>query len=65
MFFLLILVHFQFPFRDFQESYDTYRASWDMSGDPCPVVKYEWQIQRLDGKVVMDWLNMNGRSANC
>ncbi|CAG2250499.1 unnamed protein product [Mytilus edulis] len=43
---------------DFQESYDTYRASWDMSGDPCPVVKYEWQIQRLDGKVVMPWLDM-------
>jgi hypothetical protein len=40
-------------------------ASWDMSGDPCPVVKYEWQIQRLDGKVVMDWLNMDGRSINC
>ncbi|VDI27589.1 Hypothetical predicted protein, partial [Mytilus galloprovincialis] len=43
---------------DFQESYDTYRASWDMSGDPCPVVRYEWQIQRLDGKVVMPWLDM-------
>ena len=47
-------------FRDFQESFDTYRASWDVSGDPCPPVKFEWLIQRLDGKVVMDWLDMGG-----
>jgi hypothetical protein len=31
-----------------------------VSGDPCPVVKYEWLIQRLDGMVAMDWLNMGG-----
>ena len=31
-----------------------------MSGDPCPVVKYEWLIQRLDGMVAMDWLNRGG-----
>jgi hypothetical protein len=31
-----------------------------VSGDPCPIVKYEWLIQRLDGMVVMDWLNMGG-----
>jgi hypothetical protein len=36
-----------------------------MSGDPCPVLKYEWQIQRLDGEVIMDWLNMDGRSNDC
>ncbi|CAG2196989.1 unnamed protein product [Mytilus edulis] len=33
-------------------------ASWDVSGDPCPVIRFDWLIQRLDGKVVMDWLNM-------
>ncbi|VDH98959.1 Hypothetical predicted protein [Mytilus galloprovincialis] len=43
----------------FQSGDDTYRASWDMSGDPCPVTSYEWKIQRLDGLVVQDWLQMN------
>ena len=46
--------------RNFQESFDTYRAAWDVSGDPCPVVKYEWQIQRLDGLVVQQWLDVGG-----
>ncbi|CAG2246701.1 unnamed protein product [Mytilus edulis] len=44
---------------NFQSSDHTYRASWDMSGDPCPVSNYEWKIQRLDGLVVQDWLQMN------
>ncbi|XP_076085326.1 uncharacterized protein LOC143056125 [Mytilus galloprovincialis] len=43
----------------FQSVDDTYRASWDMSGDPCPVTSYEWKIQRLDGLVIQDWLKMN------
>ncbi|XP_076085507.1 uncharacterized protein LOC143056307 [Mytilus galloprovincialis] len=43
----------------FQSGDDTYRASWDMSGDPCPVTSYEWKIQRLDGLVIQDWLQMN------
>ncbi|XP_052081925.1 uncharacterized protein LOC127719726 isoform X2 [Mytilus californianus] len=43
----------------FQSSDHTYRASWDMSGDPCPVSNYEWKIQRLDGLVIQDWLQMN------
>ncbi|CAG2210833.1 unnamed protein product [Mytilus edulis] len=43
----------------FQSGDDTYRASWDMSGDPCPVTAYEWKIQRLDGLVIQDWLQMN------
>ncbi|XP_076116641.1 uncharacterized protein LOC143084119 [Mytilus galloprovincialis] len=48
---------------NFQESFDTYRASWDVSGDPCPVVKYEWQIQRLDGLVVQEWLDVGVKTA--
>ncbi|KAJ8321023.1 hypothetical protein KUTeg_002610 [Tegillarca granosa] len=43
---------------DFQTLYDTIRAKWDVSGDPCPVVQYDWKIERLDGLVVQDWLNM-------
>ncbi|XP_063408918.1 uncharacterized protein LOC134692399 [Mytilus trossulus] len=43
---------------DFQESYDTLEASWDLSGDPCPSVRNEWQIQKLDGKVISEWLDM-------
>jgi hypothetical protein len=27
---------------------------------PCPVVMYEWQIQRLDGLVVQQWLDVGG-----
>ncbi|XP_076076023.1 uncharacterized protein LOC143046845 [Mytilus galloprovincialis] len=48
---------------DFQESFDTYRASWDVSGDPCPVIRFDWLIQRLDGKVVMDWLDMGVKTS--
>ncbi|CAC5409205.1 unnamed protein product [Mytilus coruscus] len=48
---------------DFQESFDTYRASWDVSGDPCPVIRYDWLIQRLDGKVVMAWLDMGVKTS--
>ncbi|VDI73733.1 Hypothetical predicted protein, partial [Mytilus galloprovincialis] len=44
---------------DFQKSFDTFRASWDLSGDPCPSVRNEWQIQRLDGKVISEWLDMH------
>ncbi|VDI54125.1 Hypothetical predicted protein [Mytilus galloprovincialis] len=48
---------------DFQESFDTYRASWDVSGDPCPVIRFDWLLQRLDGKVVMDWLNVGVKTS--
>ncbi|VDI79784.1 Hypothetical predicted protein [Mytilus galloprovincialis] len=48
---------------DFQESSDTYSASWDVSGDPCPVVKYDWLIQRLDEKVVMHWVDMGVKTS--
>ncbi|VDI71255.1 Hypothetical predicted protein, partial [Mytilus galloprovincialis] len=43
---------------DFQESYDTLEASWVLSGDPCPSIRNEWQIKRLDGKVISEWLDM-------
>lgn len=46
-------------YSQFQASDDTYRAAWDVSGDPCPATNYQWKIQRLDGRVMMDWLNMN------
>ncbi|XP_071152144.1 uncharacterized protein, partial [Mytilus edulis] len=40
---------------DFQKSLDTLQASWDLSGDPCPSVRNEWQVQKLDGEVVSEW----------
>ncbi|XP_076087285.1 uncharacterized protein LOC143057777 [Mytilus galloprovincialis] len=43
---------------DFQERLDTLQASWDLSGDPCPSVRNEWQIQKLDGEVVSEWLDI-------
>ncbi|KAK3104702.1 hypothetical protein FSP39_008103 [Pinctada imbricata] len=42
---------------DFQTDPSTIMAQWDVSGDPCPVVKYEWAIQRLDGVVISDFLD--------
>ncbi|XP_076086943.1 uncharacterized protein LOC143057517 [Mytilus galloprovincialis] len=43
---------------DFQNSLDTLQASWVLSGDPCPSVRNEWQVQKLDGEVVSEWLDM-------
>ncbi len=34
---------------DFQASLTDLSASWDFSGDPCPIRKYEWAIYRIDG----------------
>ncbi len=34
---------------DFQTSLTELSASWDFSGDPCPIRKYEWAIYRIDG----------------
>ncbi|XP_071123199.1 uncharacterized protein [Mytilus edulis] len=48
---------------DFQDSSDTYRASWVVSGDPCSVRKYEWQVQRLDGQIIQQWLDMGLRTS--
>ncbi|CAG2187681.1 unnamed protein product [Mytilus edulis] len=48
---------------NFQESFDTYRASWDVSGDPCSIKKYEWQVQRLDGQIIQQWLDMRVRTS--
>lgn len=57
-----IQLYYLFIFnRDFQESYDTLEASWVLSGDPCPSVRNEWQIKRLDGKVISEWLDMGGK----
>ncbi|XP_076085497.1 uncharacterized protein LOC143056293 [Mytilus galloprovincialis] len=42
-----------------QDSTNTYRARWDVSGDPCPAVNYKWKVQRLDGLVVADWKDMD------
>lgn len=32
-----------------------------MSGDPCPAVKYEWAIRRIDGLEVSSFLDMGGK----
>ena len=28
---------------------------WDASGDPCPVLKYEWAVEQTDGKVIQNF----------
>ncbi|XP_048258679.1 uncharacterized protein LOC124137747 [Haliotis rufescens] len=47
---------------DFQTSLSRMGAKWDVSGDPCPVVKYEWAIQRADGRRVQEYFNTEGRT---
>lgn len=45
-------------YRDIQTDPATIMAGWDTSGDPCPATKYEWAIERLDGKVISSFLDM-------
>ncbi|KAI8485273.1 hypothetical protein Bbelb_370200 [Branchiostoma belcheri] len=34
---------------DYQSHNDEISAHWDLSGDPCPSVRTEWSVVRLDG----------------
>jgi hypothetical protein len=54
--FLYLFVH-----RDFQTDPSTIRASWDVTGDPCPPVKYEWAIRRLDGHEIYSFFTTNSK----
>ncbi|XP_048258717.1 uncharacterized protein LOC124137708 isoform X1 [Haliotis rufescens] len=47
---------------NFQTSLSRMGAKWDVSGDPCPVVKYEWAIQGADGLRVQEYFNTEGRT---
>ncbi|XP_048250793.1 uncharacterized protein LOC124111176 [Haliotis rufescens] len=47
---------------DFQASLSSMSAQWDVSGDPCPVRKYEWAIQRADGHIVQAFVDTEGRT---
>lgn len=33
-------------------------VGWDILGDFCLVIKYEWVIERLDGKVIFLFFDM-------
>ena len=48
-------------FRNYQTDTSTIRAGWDVSGDPCPAVKYEWAVERLDGHFVQDFVEVPGK----
>ncbi|XP_064643635.1 uncharacterized protein LOC135497733 [Lineus longissimus] len=37
-------------------------ARWNFNGDPCPSSRYEWRIERVDGRVIQDYINSNGQS---
>ena len=39
--------------RQYQEDNTELYASWDFTGDPCPVVRYELEIRRFDGVAVL------------
>jgi hypothetical protein len=45
-------------FRDFQSDTKSIEAKWDVSGDPCPVEKYEWSIEETDGTVLQEFIDM-------
>ena len=53
-----------FAYRDFQTNINTIQAGWDMSGDPCPAVRYEWAIRRVDGLEVSSFLDMGGQDSS-
>ena len=56
MFNILLLL-----FRNYQTDTTTIRAAWDVRGDPCPVIKYEWAVERLDGKTIQDFIPVTGK----
>ena len=37
--------------RDYQYEDDRLSAHWDLSGDPCPVVAFNWTVHKYDGTV--------------
>ncbi|XP_053401006.1 uncharacterized protein LOC123523226 isoform X2 [Mercenaria mercenaria] len=50
----------QHSFGDVEIQSDTnsIEAKWDVSGDPCPVAKYEWSVEETDGTVVQEFTDM-------
>ncbi|CAH1250560.1 FAT1 [Branchiostoma lanceolatum] len=47
---------------DYQTSLDELQASWDFSGDPCPIVQYEWSIRRVDETLIQDFTDTRVRT---
>ncbi|XP_052806219.1 uncharacterized protein LOC128235437 [Mya arenaria] len=43
---------------DYQVETSSLEAKWDVSGDPCPVIKYEWAIESTDGRVIQNFTDM-------
>ncbi|XP_078658230.1 uncharacterized protein LOC144903713 [Branchiostoma floridae x Branchiostoma belcheri] len=39
--------------KDFQSHNEEISAHWDLSGDPCPSVRTEWSVVRLDGVEIL------------
>ncbi|KAI8519526.1 hypothetical protein Bbelb_027830 [Branchiostoma belcheri] len=49
---------------DFQSHNDEISAHWDLSGDPCPSVRTEWSVVRLDGLEIWPLTEL-APGANC
>ena len=47
--------------RDYQVKYDTLSGRWDFSGDPCPMASYSWSIERVDGNVTQDYIDLGSK----
>ncbi|XP_052806226.1 uncharacterized protein LOC128235445 [Mya arenaria] len=43
---------------DYQVETSSLEAKWDVSGDPCPVIKYKWAIESTDGRVIQNFTDM-------
>ncbi|XP_033637389.1 uncharacterized protein LOC117298318 isoform X2 [Asterias rubens] len=49
--------------RDFQTSLNELSASWDFSGDPCPIREYEWAIYRIDEVEIQPLTDVGDRTS--
>ncbi|XP_038050876.1 uncharacterized protein LOC119724026 [Patiria miniata] len=50
--------------KDFQTSLREMSASWDFSGDPCPIKKHEWAIYRIDGQEIQTLTDVQERTSD-
>ncbi|XP_033637723.1 uncharacterized protein LOC117298529 [Asterias rubens] len=49
---------------DFQTSLTELSASWDFSGDPCPIRENEWAIYRIDGVEIQPLTDVGDRTSD-
>ena len=61
MFNRLLLRIFHVCFSQYQMDDNVIRSKWDVFGDPCPAVFFEWAIERTDGFIMQNFTDTSGR----